>query len=69
MLPFTFAGFEIQHITSSETMLTITARALTSIRTVPGKPLLNGCRNYQSRHDKPAVSTFLYLNREYVYIM
>src|SRR6266699_5360683 len=42
MLPFTFAGFEIQHITSSETMLTITARALTSIRTVPGKSVLSG---------------------------
>jgi len=28
MLPFTFAGFEIQHIASSQTQLTITARAL-----------------------------------------
>lgn len=35
MLPFTFAGFEIQHMTSSETMLTITARALTSTGTCP----------------------------------
>jgi hypothetical protein len=29
MFQFTFAGFEVQHIASSETMLTITARALT----------------------------------------
>src|SRR5437879_11991195 len=35
MLPFTFAGFEIQHITSSKTRLTITARALTSTGTWP----------------------------------
>src|SRR5215467_777716 len=35
MLPFTFAGFEIQHIASSETMLTITARAFTSSATCP----------------------------------
>ena len=35
MLPFTFAGFEIQHITSSETLLTITARALTSTSACP----------------------------------
>jgi transposase len=35
MLPFTFAGFEIQHIASSETMLTITARALTPTSACP----------------------------------
>lgn len=29
MLQFTFAGFEVQHIASNETMLTITACALT----------------------------------------
>ena len=28
MLPFTFAGFAIQHLASSENLLTITARAL-----------------------------------------
>lgn len=28
MLPFTFAGFEVQHIASRENLLTITARAL-----------------------------------------
>jgi transposase len=28
MLPFTIAGFEIQHLARSETLLTITARAL-----------------------------------------
>jgi transposase len=35
MLPFTFAGFEIQHIASSETLLTITARALAPTATCP----------------------------------
>src|SRR5215472_15525266 len=35
MLPFTFAGFEIQHITSSEKLLTITARALMPIAACP----------------------------------
>jgi transposase len=35
MLQFTFAGFEIQHIASSETMLTITACALTKTRACP----------------------------------
>ena len=35
MLPFTFAGFEIQHIVSSEDLLTITARALTSTSACP----------------------------------
>jgi transposase len=35
MLPFTFSGFEIQHMTSNETMLTITARALTSTGICP----------------------------------
>jgi transposase len=35
MLPFTFAGFEIQHIASSENRLSITARALTPVSTCP----------------------------------
>jgi transposase len=35
MLQFTFAGFEIQHIASSETMLTITACALTKTGACP----------------------------------
>src|SRR5215831_1168367 len=35
MLPFTFAGFEIQHIASSENLLTITARALASTSACP----------------------------------
>src|SRR5947209_7178197 len=35
MLQFTFSGFEIQHITSSEVLLAITARALTSTGTCP----------------------------------
>jgi transposase len=35
MLPFTFAGFEIQHIVSSENLLTITARALTPTSACP----------------------------------
>src|SRR5438067_2249282 len=35
MLPFTFAGFEIQHIMSSETQVTITARALTATSACP----------------------------------
>jgi transposase len=35
MLPFTFAGFEIQHIASSENLLTITARALISTSACP----------------------------------
>jgi transposase len=35
MLPFTFAGFEIQHIVSSENLLTITACALTSTSACP----------------------------------
>ena len=35
MLPFTFAGFEIQHIASSQTQLTITARALTPASICP----------------------------------
>nr|HET6904358.1 ISL3 family transposase [Ktedonobacteraceae bacterium] len=35
MLPFTFAGFEIQHIASSENLLTITARALTPTSACP----------------------------------
>ena len=35
MLQFTFAGFEIQHIASSETMLTITARARSSTGICP----------------------------------
>src|SRR5579883_2657061 len=35
MLQFTFAGFEVQQITKVETMLTITARALTKTRVCP----------------------------------
>lgn len=35
MLPFTFAGFEIQHIVSRENLLTITARALTPTSVCP----------------------------------
>lgn len=35
MLPFTFAGFEIQHIASSENMVTITACALTPTSACP----------------------------------
>ena len=35
MFQFTFAGFEVQHIASSETMLTMTARALTKRGTCP----------------------------------
>src|SRR5579859_1228009 len=35
MLQFTFAGFEIQHIASSGTMLTITARACSSMGICP----------------------------------
>jgi len=35
MLQFTFAGFEVQHIASSETMLTITACALTKTGACP----------------------------------
>jgi transposase len=35
MLQFTFAGFEIQHIASSENLLTITARALTPTSACP----------------------------------
>ncbi len=35
MLPFTLAGFEIQHIASSENRLTITARALTPTSACP----------------------------------
>ncbi|WP_126601734.1 ISL3 family transposase [Dictyobacter aurantiacus] len=35
MLPFSFAGFEIQHIASRENLLTITARALTSTSACP----------------------------------
>jgi len=35
MLQFTFAGFEIQHIASSEKLLTITARALTPTSACP----------------------------------
>jgi transposase len=35
MLQFTFAGFEIQHIASSETMLTITARARSAMGICP----------------------------------
>src|SRR5215467_13500129 len=35
MLPFTFTGFEIQHTTSSENLLTITARALASASACP----------------------------------
>jgi transposase len=35
MLHFTFAGFEIQHIASSENLLTITARALTPMSACP----------------------------------
>jgi len=35
MLPFTFAGFEIQHIASSENLVTITARAFTSTSACP----------------------------------
>jgi transposase len=35
MLPFTFAGFEIQHLARSETLLTITARALTPTSACP----------------------------------
>jgi transposase len=35
MLPFTFAGFEIQHLASSENRLTITARALTPTSACP----------------------------------
>jgi transposase len=35
MLPFTFAGFEIQHIMSNENLLTITAHALTPTSACP----------------------------------
>jgi transposase len=35
MLQFTFAGFEVQHIASGETMLTIAARALTKTGACP----------------------------------
>lgn len=35
MLPFTLAGFEIQHIARSETQVTITARALTPTSMCP----------------------------------
>ena len=35
MVPFPFAGFEIQHIASSETLLTITAYALTPTSVCP----------------------------------
>src|SRR5579875_2794887 len=35
MLPFTFMGFEIQHIASSENELTITARAFTPTAACP----------------------------------
>jgi len=35
MLPFTFAGFEIQHMARSETQLTITARTLTPTSMCP----------------------------------
>ena len=35
MFQFTFAGFEIQHITSNEKLLTITARALTPTSACP----------------------------------
>ena len=35
MLQFTFAGFEIQHIASSENLLTITARAFTPMSACP----------------------------------
>ena len=34
-LPFTFAGFEIQHMASSEDLLTITARALSPTSACP----------------------------------
>jgi transposase len=35
MLPFTFAGFEVQHIVSHEGQLTITARALAKTGSCP----------------------------------
>lgn len=50
MLQFTFAGFEIQHIASSENQLTITARALTPTSACPScQHVSNHVHSYYTR--------------------
>lgn len=51
MLQFTFAGFEVQHIAKVETMLTITARALTKTGACPScGEATSHIHSYDQRH-------------------